>query len=183
MQKDRTKSSRKRLFLEIEEVQELINIGIDISDLKDASYKWVWPGESKNLKTLQPIEITTNECEIPTYSFQELLEKLPKYIDVAPPDNLETVFYFKSNRVGEDENGNYTYRHYLEFGFNEDNSIWIGYKYRYFDSESLLYPFPEKKDDLEIWAWEQGGICDSDWIKAIYKLLTVLIKDKLCKFS
>lgn len=182
MQKDRAEKSRKRLFLEIDEIQALLDLGV--LDLKDASYKWVWPEGKEELKTIYSIETTISESQLPTYSFQDLLEKLPKYIDIVPPDSLKYI-YTESTRTSEDENGNYMYRHFLEYGFNEDKSFWIGYKYHYFAYESPIYPFPKErsKEEFEIWAWEQGGICNLDWIKAVYDLLIILIKEGLCKFS
>jgi hypothetical protein len=179
MHEDRTKSSRERVFLEVEEVQELNSLGINLGD---SLYKWVWPLGLENQKVLMPSEMSNKECELPTYSFQELLEKLPKYIDIVPPERLRNI-YIDSNRIGKDESGNNIFRHFLKFGFNEDNSFWIGYQYYYFDYESPLYPFPNKTGETDSWAWEEGGIGNSDWIKAVYDLLINLVKDNLCKFS
>ena len=183
MQENRKEYSRERLFLEIDEIKRLIDLGLPYSE-KSSSYKWTWPEGFENLKELIPSDAMGNECELPTYCFQELLQRLPMWIDMPAPEYLVNCYH--DYPVGKDDSGKELYRHFLNFEISVDGQFRIGYRNEYFDCISPRYPFPEcpenPEDQYQVMNLP-GGLIGEDWLSVVYNLYIKLLEDKVCKFS
>lgn len=178
MQENRGKDSRKRVFLEIDEIKKLVSLGMPLSE--DFSYKWVWPVGFENLKELVPAEVSNMSEELPTYCFQELLQKLPLWIDMPAPKYLISCYH--DHPVGKDKSGKDLYRHYLNVEVSVDGQLRVGYRNEYFDCVSPRYPFPEcpkDPDDLYVVMTLPGGLIGEDWLDVVYNLFLKLLEDGL----
>lgn len=112
------------------------------------------------------------------YTFQELLELLPKKLDISVPDDSSLrSFYIESDRITPG-----VWRHDLEVSFLITGELRIGYRWSYFDCSSPLYPFSEEIPE-EGYDYSVGGITSKDWLGAVYQLLVNLLESGLCKFS
>lgn len=186
MQKDKRKDPQ--LFLRYDQLNTLKRLGFNASSAK---YKWAWPGELR----AEPLdgelylnnEISPDWCnlESPTFNFQELLELLPKELDIPVPDYLKDAYMCSPVKT---EGGKDYYRHYLNIEFlGGTKGIVIGYREEYFESTSPRYPFPEcpeNPEDQYLVLTENGGIeSGPNWLNAVYDLIVKLLEDNLCKFS
>lgn len=112
------------------------------------------------------------------YTFQELLELLPKTIDISVPDKSDLrSFYIDSDRIYPG-----VWRHSLEVDFELTGELKVGYRWSYYDCASPLYPFPEEVPEYG-YDYSDGGITSKDWLGAVYQLLVNLVESGLCKFS
>lgn len=183
MQENRKESTR--VFLGIDEMKKLINLGLDTSD---AQYMWSWyekidkyPNEGQLYSVMHE---PTYEChtKIPTYCFHELLKKLPQWIDLPAPEYLKGCYH--DNPIGVDDSGKDLYRHFLNIEINLEGTLRLGYRNEYFEAVTPRYPFPEypeNPDDQYLVTCLPGGLYGKDWLKVVYDLIIKLLEDGICK--
>ena len=183
MQENRKESTR--VFLSVEEIRKLIDLGFDTSD---AQYMWSWyehvnpqPEESQLYSVRQ---YPTYEChtQVPTYCFHELLKKLPKWIDMPAPEYLINCYY--DSPINIDDSGKELYRHFLNLEVNTDGTLRLGYRSEYYDAVTPRYPFPEcpeNPDDQYLVMHLPGGLVGDDWLKVVYDLIVKLLENGICK--
>lgn len=184
MQENRKESTR--VFLGIDEMKKLIDLGLDTSD---AQYMWSWyenidkyPNEGQLYSVKHE---PTYEChtKVPTYCFHELLKKLPKWIDISAPEYLIDCYY--DSPISRDESGKDLYRHFLNLEVDVTGELRIGYRSEYFDSAAPRYPFPEcpeNPEDQYLAMHLPGGLINEDWLKVAYDLMVKLLEDGICKY-
>ena len=162
-------------FLTPENFLELQQLGFKIPiqtkyawlyDLEDSSKRTLVEFEKPNPKLKSNQEQNLGLC--PAISFQELLQILPKQIDITVPEELLS-YYMNSDRIYPG-----VWRHDLEVIFLNTGEIKVGYRWTYYDCSSPLYPFVEITEDT-IDDYTDSGIKGYDWIDVVYKLLRVII--------
>ena len=169
------------MYLQPREARQLIDLISNPNNLPDSELVWYYlddldtPYLRQRPKTADFRGYTRHNF-LPAYTFQELLELLPKRITIVP--KVSSMYLGTRDKVGP--KGESLYHHYLNFGIDSEG-FWIGYKYSYFDTHTPMYPWPELDPNEDEWEYvlKTGGLTGQDWIKVTYDLLIKLLNDNL----
>jgi hypothetical protein len=173
MQENRGKTAEQ--FLTPEKFLELQQLGF--KNPIQTKYSWLYDPQNSSNRTLVDSEKTTPELKLnqklcPAISFQELLQLLPKQLDITVPEELFS-YYMSSDRIYPG-----IWRHDLEINFLKTGEIKVGYRWTYYDCSSPLYPFVKITDNVVMDEYFDSGIKGYDWVEAVYELLRIIIIDK-----
>lgn len=173
MQENRGKTAEQ--FLTPEKFLELQTLGF--KNPIQTKYSWLYDPQDSSNRTLIDLEKTTPELKrnqelCPAISFQELLQLLPKQLDITVPEELFS-YYMSSDRIYPG-----IWRHDLEINFLKTGEIKVGYRWTYYDCSSPLYPFVKITDSVAMDEYFDSGIKSYDWVEAVYELLRIIIIDK-----
>jgi hypothetical protein len=172
MQEDKRKATEQ--FLTPENFLELQRLGFKIPF--QTKYVWIYDLQDSSKRSLVEFEkrfsgLNPHLGSCPAISFQELLQILPKRLDITVPDELLS-YYISSDKIYPG-----IWRHDLEINFLVTGEIKVGYRWTYYSCSSPLYPFVVPNDDEVIDEYSESGIKSHDWLGAVYELLCVILKD------